>query len=83
MTSPTRFDMAAVFLLMIGIVLVTVGMYVGLGRIGDALVANNPDAGTLFNPQSVSRTLAEAGFCIGLFVSVGSAFVGIAVRRWK
>jgi hypothetical protein len=72
------------FFLILGIVLITVGMYVGLGRIGDALVYNNPDAGTtVFSPLSVSRTMAEAGLAIGFFVSVGSAFVGIAVRKWR
>jgi hypothetical protein len=71
------------FFLILGIVLITVGMYVGLGRIGDAMVYNNPDAGNLFSPLNVSRTMAEAGLAIGFFVSVGSAFIGIAVRKWR
>jgi hypothetical protein len=83
LTTPAKFDVAAVFFLILGIVLITVGMYVGLGRIGDAMVYNNPDAGTLFNPLNVPPTAANAGLAIGFFVSVGSAFIGIAVRKWK
>jgi len=41
-----------VFFLILGIVLITVGMTVGFGKIGDAMVMNNPDAGNLYNPQT-------------------------------
>jgi hypothetical protein len=27
--------------------------------------------------------MSEAGLAIGFFVSVGSAFIAIAVRKWK
>jgi hypothetical protein len=83
LASPAKFDALAVFSLVFGVVLISAGMYVGFGRLGDALVLNNPDSGTLFSPLSVSRTMSEAGFAIGFFVSVGSAFIAIAVRKWK
>ncbi len=83
MTTPARFDPAAVFFLVLGIVLITVGMAVGLGKIGDAVVQNNPDAGNLYNPAAVSLTATGAGAIIGLFVAMGSAFIAIAVHKWK
>jgi len=70
------------FFLVIGIVSVTVGMSVGLGSIGNALVMNNPDAGN-FNPTNVSSTMTVAGLIIGFFVTVGSALIALSVRRWK
>ncbi len=82
MTTPPRFDAAPVFFLILGIVLVTVGMTVGLGRIGDALVMNNPDAGN-FNPANVSPTITFAGLVIGFFVSVGSAMIALSIHKWK
>ncbi len=75
-------DAAPVFFLILGIVLVTVGMTVGLGRIGDALVMNNPDAGN-FNPANVSPTITLAGLIIGFFVSVGSAMIALSIHKWK
>jgi len=83
LSSPARFNPAPVFFLILGIVLITVGMTVGFGKIGDAMVMNNPDAGNLYNPANVSPTVAYAGLVIGLFVAVGSAFIGIAVHKWK
>ncbi|TMI64264.1 hypothetical protein E6H12_03025 [Candidatus Bathyarchaeota archaeon] len=83
MTTPARFDAAPAFLLILGIVLITVGMTVGLGKIGDAMVMNNPDAGNLYNPANVSPTVGYAGLVIGVFVAIGSAFIGIAVHKWK
>ncbi len=83
MSTTAKFDSSAVFFLILGIVLITVGMTVGLGRIGDALVMNNPDAGNLYNPSNVSSTTALAGLIIGFFVAVGSAMIAIAVRKWK
>jgi len=55
LTTPARFDAAPAFFLILGIVLITVGMTVGLGKIGDAMVMNNPDAGNLYNPANVSQ----------------------------
>ena len=78
-----KFNTAAVFFLIIGIVLIAVGMAVGLGRIGDALVMNNPEAGNLYNPANVSATITIAGLIIGLFVAVGSAMIALSVRKWK
>ena len=83
MTTPPRLDAAAVFFLILGIALVTVGMTVGLGRIGDALVMNNPDAGNLYNPANVSATVSIAGLIIGFFVSVGSAMIALSIHKWK
>ena len=83
MTTPAGFDAAPAFFMILGIVLITVGMTVGLGKIGDAMVMNNPDAGNLYNPANVSPTVAYAGLFIGLFVSVGSAFIGIGLHKWK
>ncbi len=83
LTTPPRFDAAPVFFLILGIVLVTVGMTVGLGRIGDALVMNNPDAGNLYNPANVSATVSIAGLIIGFFVSVGSAMIALSIHKWK
>lgn len=82
LTAPPRLDAAPVFFLILGIVLVTVGMTVGLGRIGDALVMNNPDAGN-FNPANVSPTITLAGLIIGFFVSVGSAMIALSIHKWK
>ena len=82
MTTPPRLDAAPVFFLVLGIVLVTVGMTVGLGRIGDALVMNNPDSGN-FNPANVSPTITLAGLIIGFFVSVGSAMIALSIHKWK
>ena len=82
LTTPAKFDAAPVFFLILGIVLVTMGMTVGLGRIGDALVMNNPDAGN-FNPANVSPTIALAGLIIGFFVSVGSAMIALSIHKWK
>ena len=83
MTTPARFDAAPAFFLILGLVLITVGMTVGLGKIGDAMVMNNPDAGNLYNPANVSPTVGYAGLVIGVFVAIGSAFIGIAVHKWK
>jgi hypothetical protein len=83
LTTPAKFDAAPVFFLILGIVLVTVGMTVGFGRIGDALAMNNPDAGNLFNPSNVSPTLSLAGLIIGFFVSVGSATIALSIHKWK
>ncbi len=82
LTSRATYDAATVFFLVVGIVLVTVGMSVGLGKIGDALVLNNPDSG-YFNAANVSPTMTVAGLIIGFFVAVGSAFMALAIRRWK
>ena len=46
MSTTARFDPAPIFFIVLGIVLITVGMAVGLGKIGDAMVMNNPDAAT-------------------------------------
>jgi hypothetical protein len=82
LTGRATYDAATVFFLVLGIVMVTVGMSVGLGKIGDALVMNNPDSG-YFNAANVSPTMTMAGLIIGLFVAVGSAFIAFSVRRWK
>ncbi len=82
MTTPAKLDFAPVFFLILGIVLIAVGMMVGFAR-GDALTMNNPDAGNLFNPASVSPTFALAGLILGLFVSMGSAFIALSVHKWK
>jgi len=83
LTTSARFDAASAFFLILGIVLITVGMTVGLSKIGYALVMNNPDAGNLYNPANVSPTTAYAGLVIGFFVAVRSSFIAIAVRKWK
>jgi hypothetical protein len=83
LTTPAKFGAAPVFFLILGIVLITVGMMVGFARIGDALTMNNPDAGNLFNPASVSPTFSLAGLILGLFVSLGSAFIALSVHKWK
>ncbi len=83
MSTTARFDPAPIFFVVLGIVLITVGMAVGLGKIGDAMVMNNPDAGNLYNPANVSSTTGYAGLVIGFFVAVGSAFLAIALRKWK
>ena len=83
MTTPGRSNVRALFVLILGIVVITAGMAVGLGRIGDALVMNNPEAGTLFNPANVSMTTTIAGLIIGSTVAVGSAMIALSVRKWK
>ncbi len=82
LTSRASYDVARVLFLVVGIIMVTVGMSVGLGKIGDALVLNNPDTG-YFNAANVSPTMTVAGLIIGFFVAVGSAFMALAIRRWK
>jgi hypothetical protein len=82
MTSRATFDVMTLFFLVLGIVSVTVGMSVGLAEIGNALVMNNPDAGS-FNAANVSPTMNIAGLIIGFFVAVGSVFIALSVRRWK
>jgi len=58
-------------------------MALGLGKIGDALVMNNPDAGNLFNPTNVSTTTTIAGMIIGFSIAVGSAMIALSIRKWK
>ncbi len=83
MTSRIEYNTQTAFFLVLGVVFAAVGTAVGLGRVGDALVMNNPDAGNLFNPGNVSLTLTWAGLIIGFSIAVGSALVSLAIRRWK
>src|SRR5438445_577368 len=57
-------------------------MTVGLGKIGDAMVMNNPDAGNLYNPANVSPTVAYAGLVILVytFMIYGLVFVNSKYR---
>jgi len=83
LTSRIEYNTQTAFFLVLGVVFAAVGTAVGLGRVGDALVMNNPDAGNLFNPGNVSLTLTWAGLIIGFSIAVGSALVSLAIRRWK
>jgi hypothetical protein len=83
LTSRTEYDFETALFLVLGILFATVGIAVGFGRIGDALVMNNPDAGNFFNPGTVSLTLTYAGLIIGFSLSVGAALIGLAIHRWK
>ena len=83
MTSRMEYNTETAFFLVLGVLFAAVGTAVGLGRVGDALVMNNPDAGNLFNPATVSLTLTYAGLIIGFSIAVGSALIGLAIHRWK
>jgi hypothetical protein len=83
LTSRLEYNTQTAFFLVLGVVFAAVGTAVGLGRVGDALLMNNPDAGSLYNLGNVSQTLTWAGLIIGFSIAVGSALVSLAIRRWK